>query len=1033
MGSCALLLAAPVSAAADFTWSGAAPTGTGLGPLYWSNGANWVGGTAPSGSVGTLDFPQLTSSACTANPPTDTCYATHNDISGLAVNQLAIDDLLGDGYSLTGDGLTLGAGGLTASPSGTPVAGEFGAAAVFLPITLGATQTWSINGGSGNPSLAILGGVSGAGAGLTVNLNRPTPMFPGGELDLSGDIEVGNVDLGGTGGTLFLGDPSFTGSLNATDGNTVTVSNHALLDASANTASAGALTVDGSLGVGDDAETTPAGSLSAVSATFNSESSLAFGIVDTGTVAGTDYGQLRSAGAVNLAGANLSISSDTFSQGQLTGCLGLPFGQVYTLISTTGTLTGTFANVSNGGFIADSCNGSTTDYRINYNETGSPETVTATVSSFTWTGGGGAGSPNWSTGANWSGGNPPSASSSIGLLTFPSNGPSNYAAHNDVVGLTVNQLRLDDMDGYDLTGDGITLGAGGLVSLVGGTRGSNATVGLPITLGASQSWDMETSGTVVLTGGLSGSTDALSVFLNNQETLDLSGDNEVGSFTLTGAPNSDETLNLSNGAQLNATDGSSVAINNATLDSAGGSVGALTTTADQVQVGASFTTPAGSLATTSTTLDSNSAVTFEIPGAGTMAGSDYGQLTSSGSIDLSSAALQIDTDDFGGCAVPSAGTVYMLVSATGGLSGTFGEVPDGSSIGDNCDHAVRFQINYTAHTVTATVQPTTTAAPSLITPPLIYGTAQQGQTLTLTQGSWSNNPTSINDQWQDCDSAGNNCTAIAGATGQTYTLASADVGHTIVMQETASNAGGISTPANSGPTGAVSPAKPQDLSAPLISGSAQQGQTLTLTQGSWSNNPTGIADQWQDCDSSGDSCTAIAGATGQTYTLTSSDVGHTIRAQEIASNAGGSSPATSSAATVVVQVPPGRPGTFTRGVVKVTGLSATVPSSCAGGPGATCTMMFTLSITELVKRGAVIGVIAKKSKTTKKVVRLGTATVILSAGQTKTVVVTLNATGRRLLAKHHTLKVKLAITESGKAISSTTVAFKAKATRTQKR
>ena len=496
LGSCALLLAAPVSAAADFTWSGAAPAGTGLGPLDWSNRTNWVGGTAPSGSVGTLDFPQLTSSACTASPPTDTCYGTHNDIIGLDVNELAINDRLGDAYSLSGDGITLGAGGLTASPSGTSVPGEFGASGIFLPITLGATQSWSINGGSGNPSLAILGGVSGAAAGLTVNLNQPTPTYPGGTLELGGDVEVGNVSLDGTGGTLFVGDPSFAGSLNASDGNTITVSTRVLLDASANTATAGALTVDGSVGVGDDAETTPAGSLSAVSATFNSGSSLAFGIVDTGTTAGTDYGQLTSAGAVNLAGANLSISSDTFNQGQLTGCLGLPFGQVYTLISTTGTLTGTFANVPNGGFIADSCNGSTTDYRINYNETGSPQTVTATVASFTWTGGGGAGSPNWSTGANWYGGNPPSASSSIGLLTFPSNGPSNYTAHNDVAGLTVNQLHLDDIDGYELTGDGITLGAGGLSSLGGTRRGSSGTVALPIALGSPQTWTLQSAGTI---------------------------------------------------------------------------------------------------------------------------------------------------------------------------------------------------------------------------------------------------------------------------------------------------------------------------------------------------------------------------------------------------------------------------------------------------------------------------------------------------------------------------------------------------------
>lgn len=50
----------------------------------------------------------------------------------------------------------------------------------------------------------------------------------------------------------------------------------------------------------------------------------------------------------------------------------------------------------------------------------------------------------------------------------------------------------------------------------------------------------------------------------------------------------------------------------------------------------------------------------------------------------------------------------------------------------------------------------------------------------------------------------------------------------------------------------------------------------------------------------------------------------------------------------------------------------------------------------------------------------------LTTGQSKTVRIALNGTGKRLLAKHHSLKVKLAITGSGKTVSGRTVIFTAK-------
>lgn len=203
-------------------------------------------------------------------------------------------------------------------------------------------------------------------------------------------------------------------------------------------------------------------------------------------------------------------------------------------------------------------------------------------------------------------------------------------------------------------------------------------------------------------------------------------------------------------------------------------------------------------------------------------------------------------------------------------------------------------------TATATSAPTTTVLPlppANTAAPTISGTAQQGLTLTLHQGTWTNSPTSITDQWEDCTGA--TCTAIVGQTGANYTPTAADVGRTIQVVETASN-GGTPAPApvSSAPTAAVLPAVPGNIAPPTISGPVQQGQTLSLLQGVWTNSPTSITDQWEAC--TGLNCAVIPGQTGATYTLTASDVGHTIEVVENAANSGGPGPAAAAGPTGVV-------------------------------------------------------------------------------------------------------------------------------------
>jgi len=112
--------------------------------------------------------------------------------------------------------------------------------------------------------------------------------------------------------------------------------------------------------------------------------------------------------------------------------------------------------------------------------------------------------------------------------------------------------------------------------------------------------------------------------------------------------------------------------------------------------------------------------------------------------------------------------------------------------------------------------------PVAASPPSISGTATDGQTLTEIHGSWSNGPAGYSYQWQRCNSSGTSCQGIAGASAQTYKLTAADVGHTVRVQETASNVSGAGSPATSNATTVVhaSPAggtKPHAPNTRLVS------------------------------------------------------------------------------------------------------------------------------------------------------------------------------------------------------------------------
>lgn len=182
--------------------------------------------------------------------------------------------------------------------------------------------------------------------------------------------------------------------------------------------------------------------------------------------------------------------------------------------------------------------------------------------------------------------------------------------------------------------------------------------------------------------------------------------------------------------------------------------------------------------------------------------------------------------------------------------------------------------------------------------PSISGITTDGQTLSAQTGSWGGSPTSYAYQWKTCDTQGA-CSDIAGATNSTLVLASSDVGQMIEVQVTVSN-GAVSDAATSTPTAMVVAAAPSNTSAPSISGTAKEGQTLTASSGAWSGTaPISYAYRWERCDASGANCVVISGATAASYQATSADVGATVRARVTASNPGGSSTATSAPSAAV--------------------------------------------------------------------------------------------------------------------------------------
>lgn len=180
--------------------------------------------------------------------------------------------------------------------------------------------------------------------------------------------------------------------------------------------------------------------------------------------------------------------------------------------------------------------------------------------------------------------------------------------------------------------------------------------------------------------------------------------------------------------------------------------------------------------------------------------------------------------------------------------------------------------------------------------PAITGTLQVGQTLNISNGTWTGTGITYTYQWL------RNGTPITGSINSTRILTASDLNAKMSCIVTATNATG-SVNAKSADTVAVADAPaalPVNKTAPIISGTPNVGQTLTVSDpGTWDNLPngyTGYTYQWRRNGAN------IDGATASSYQLLSADLEQNIVCRVTATNSGGSTPAVSNTLKVVTAV-----------------------------------------------------------------------------------------------------------------------------------
>jgi hypothetical protein len=302
---------------------------------------------------------------------------------------------------------------------------------------------------------------------------------------------------------------------------------------------------------------------------------------------------------------------------------------------------------------------------------------------------------------------------------------------DDIPNLTVGTLSLADItDASSSTGPALPSPGGGSYSVGGsdpltldsgidvpttalgsgdGEMSVGLTgIGLPIVLGGDNSWSLGPDVTLELSGGVTGDY-PLAIIGGNDSTIVLNSPVEVGPVTI-----SDTVVVVGFPSEapvdLNGVDGQPITLDGGILD-ANATLGPLTMNGGELPLGG-FGLP---VSADSVNLSPSTEVSTELQPDGAAP-----ELESGGVVNLASAELTVNDD---GCEAP--GTVTTLVQAQGGLVGTFTDA-DGNPItngeivqppyGCSTDVSDPIEINYTANSVTATLETPTVVSPLPLLP-----------------------------------------------------------------------------------------------------------------------------------------------------------------------------------------------------------------------------------------------------------------------------------------------------------------------------
>jgi hypothetical protein len=234
-------------------------------------------------------------------------------------------------------------------------------------------------------------------------------------------------------------------------------------------------------------------------------------------------------------------------------------------------------------------------------------------------------------------------------------------------------------------------------------------------------------------------------------------------------------------------------------------------------------------------------------------------------------------------------------------------------------------------------------------------------------------------------------------------------------------------------------ALPDTLAAlPSLAGSAAAGGTISLSKGAVTNPDTSIVDAFQRCLGG---CTALGGTS---YTTTAADVGANIQDSETtgvgldiegpflsnvigpitAPSAGGGTGGGGTVGQGTTNSPAPSPIPASIAAAKISGTSAQVTVSCPSASSAACSVTLTLVVTEKLKGTKVISILARLPKITTRKVTIGTASATVAPGARKQLTVSLNGTGKKLLAARHTLTANLSVTQRGATTANRKLTFK---------